>query len=127
MLAFCERLAAAELEAAGALLREGMRSLRDDFEVSTPELDALCEIADALPGVYGSRLTGAGFGGCTLHAVAPRGGATRWRSGSRTASSAAWAVARRCCACRPSDGAGALRCPIGRVRQRRERSRAKSD
>jgi galactokinase len=48
-----------------------MRSLRDDFEVSTPELDALCEIADALPGVYGSRLTGAGFGGCTLHAVAP--------------------------------------------------------
>ena len=71
MLAFCERLAAGEIEAAGALLRESMRSLRDDFEVSTPELDALCEIADALPGVYGSRLTGAGFGGCTLHAVAP--------------------------------------------------------
>ena len=75
VLAFCERLAAGELEAAGALLREGMRSLRDDFAVSAPELDALCEIADALPGVYGSRLTGAGFGGCTLHAVAPRGGA----------------------------------------------------
>ena len=71
VLAFCERLAAGELEAAGALLCEGMRSLRDDFEVSAPELDALCEIADALPGVYGSRLTGAGFGGCTLHAVAP--------------------------------------------------------
>ena len=71
VLAFCQRLAAAEIEAAGALLCESMRSLRDDFEVSTPELDALCEIADALPGVYGSRLTGAGFGGCTLHAVAP--------------------------------------------------------
>ena len=55
--------------AAGALLRAGMVSLRDDFEVSIPELDALCEIADALPGVYGSRLTGAGFGGCTLHLV----------------------------------------------------------
>jgi galactokinase len=48
-----------------------MRSLRDDFEVSTPELDALCDLADSLPGVYGSRLTGAGFGGCTLHLVAP--------------------------------------------------------
>jgi galactokinase len=66
-----ERLAAGDLESAGALLREGMRSLREDFEVSVPELDALCAIADALPGVYGSRLTGAGFGGCTLHAVAP--------------------------------------------------------
>jgi len=71
VLALSERLAAAELDAVGALLHEGMRSLREDFEVSTPELDALCEIADALPGVYGSRLTGAGFGGCTLHAVAP--------------------------------------------------------
>ena len=71
MLTFCERLAAGDLAGAGELLREGMRSLRDDFEVSAPELDALCEIADGLPGVFGSRLTGAGFGGCTLHAVAP--------------------------------------------------------
>jgi galactokinase len=71
VLAFCAHLEAGELEAAGAQLGESMRSLREDFEVSIPELDALCEIADALPGVYGSRLTGAGFGGCTLHAVAP--------------------------------------------------------
>jgi galactokinase len=48
-----------------------MRSLREDFEVSTPELDALCELADAASGVYGSRLTGAGFGGCTIHLVDP--------------------------------------------------------
>jgi galactokinase len=64
-------LRAGDLAAAGACLREGMRSLRDDFAVSTPEQDALCEIADALPGVHGSRLTGAGFGGCTLHLVEP--------------------------------------------------------
>src|SRR5262249_9513130 len=64
-------LRAGDLAAAGACLREGMASLRDDFEGSLPELDALCEIADALPGVPGSRLTGAGFGGCTLHLVAP--------------------------------------------------------
>ncbi len=67
--ACCRALSAGDLEAVGALLKEGQRSLRDDFEVSTPELDLLCEIADALPGVFGSRLTGAGFGGCTLHLV----------------------------------------------------------
>ena len=53
------------------MLIEGHRSLRDDFEASLPELDVLCSIADAHPGVFGSRLTGAGFGGCTLHLVEP--------------------------------------------------------
>lgn len=59
-------------DALGALMRAGQRSLRDDYEVSIPELDWLCEIADALPGVLGSRLTGAGFGGCVLHLVEAR-------------------------------------------------------
>jgi len=68
---FCAALATGELEVAGSLLRDGMRSLREDFDVSTPELDALCEFGDSHPGVYGSRLTGAGFGGCTLHLVEP--------------------------------------------------------
>jgi galactokinase len=67
----CAALAAGDLPRAGALLREGHASLRDDFEVSVPELDALCEIADAAAGCWGSRLTGAGFGGCTLHLVEP--------------------------------------------------------
>lgn len=69
--ATCRALRAGDWETAGSLLGAGMRSLRDDYEVSTPELDALCSLADGLPGVYGSRLTGAGFGGCTLHLVAP--------------------------------------------------------
>ena len=59
-----------DLAAAGEGLRQGMRSLRLDFEVSVPELDTLCELADRQPGVYGSRLTGAGFGGCSVHLVA---------------------------------------------------------
>jgi galactokinase len=67
----CAALAAGDLARAGALLREGHASLRDDFEVSVPELDALCEIGDAAPGCFGSRLTGAGFGGCTIHLVEP--------------------------------------------------------
>jgi galactokinase len=67
----CAAFHAGDLTAAGAALRAGMRSLRDDFEVSTPEIDALCALADAQPGVYGSRLTGAGFGGCTVHLLEP--------------------------------------------------------
>jgi galactokinase len=67
----CAALESSDLVAAGAIIRDGHRSLRDDYEVSIPELDALCEIADAQPGVYGSRLTGAGFDGCVLHLVDP--------------------------------------------------------
>ncbi len=45
------------------------KSLRDLYEVSLPELDSLVEIARRLPGIYGARLTGAGFGGCTVNLV----------------------------------------------------------
>jgi len=69
--ATCEALRAGDLATAGALLSAGHASLRDDFEVSLPELDTLCALGDAAPGCYGSRLTGAGFGGCTVHLVAP--------------------------------------------------------
>jgi galactokinase len=70
--ATCNALEAGDFDAAGEALRQGMRSLREDFEVSTPELDRLCASGDAAPGVYGSRLTGAGFGGCSIHLVEPR-------------------------------------------------------
>jgi galactokinase len=73
--AFAAALGAGEIGAAGALMRESHASLRDDYAVSTRELDALCALADAAPGCHGSRLTGAGFGGCTLHLVAPEAAA----------------------------------------------------
>ncbi|MGC8667854.1 MAG: galactokinase [Chthonomonadales bacterium] len=53
----------------GALMTESHRSLRDDYEVSTPELDLLVEAALEVEGVVGSRMTGAGFGGCTVSLV----------------------------------------------------------
>ena len=59
-------LAAGDLAAAGVCMLESHRSLRDDFRVSCPELDALLEAAMAVPGIFGSRLTGGGFGGCTV-------------------------------------------------------------
>jgi galactokinase len=53
----------------GGLMFAGHKSLRDLYQVSTPELDALVEIARSLPGIYGARLTGAGFGGCTVNLI----------------------------------------------------------
>ena len=54
------------LEEFGELMKASHRSLRDDFEVSCPELDMLVKIASQTEGVLGSRMTGAGFGGCTV-------------------------------------------------------------
>jgi galactokinase len=53
----------------GGFMFAGHASLRDLYEVSCPELDALVEIARGLPGCYGARLTGAGFGGCTVNLI----------------------------------------------------------
>lgn len=58
-----------EMAAFGELLNQGHASLRDLFEVSTPELDTMVQIAQELPGCLGARLTGAGFGGCTINIV----------------------------------------------------------
>ncbi len=54
----------------GRLMNECHASLRDLYEVSCPELDTMVAIAQSLPGCYGARLTGAGFGGCTVNLVA---------------------------------------------------------
>ena len=62
-------LDAGDVASAGRLLSASHASLRDLYEVSSPELDALVEIAEAVPGVLGARLTGAGFGGCTIAIV----------------------------------------------------------
>lgn len=68
------RLAAAaleqdEIERFGELMFASHRSSRDDYQVSIDELDALVELAGDAPGAVGARLTGAGFGGCTVNVV----------------------------------------------------------
>jgi len=62
-------LRSGDRETFGALMFAGHSSLRDLYQVSTPELDALVDIARELPGCIGARLTGAGFGGCTINLV----------------------------------------------------------
>ena len=66
VLDFAACLRAGDLVGAGALMVASHASLRDDFEVSTPALDALVAELTATPGVHGARLTGAGFGGCAV-------------------------------------------------------------
>ena len=62
-------LAAGDVGRFGGLMRESHRSLRDLFEVSCRELDIMVEIAESLEGYCGGRMTGGGFGGCTVNLV----------------------------------------------------------
>jgi galactokinase len=71
-LAAADALRAGDLSTFGELMTASHVSLRDDFEVSCPELDLLVDIALAGNGVYGARLTGAGFGGCMVVLVEKR-------------------------------------------------------
>ena len=59
-----------DLEAFGQLMNGSHRSLRDDYEVSCKELDLMVELAQPIPGVYGARMTGGGFGGSTVNLIA---------------------------------------------------------
>jgi len=59
-----------DLDQFGALMAESHNSLRDDYEVSCKELDLMVELAQNIEGVYGARMTGGGFGGCTVNLVA---------------------------------------------------------
>jgi galactokinase len=64
-----EALHRGDSKALRPLLQESHRSLRDDYEVSCGELDLMVEIAMAQPGLMGARMTGGGFGGCTINLV----------------------------------------------------------
>jgi galactokinase len=68
--AFVDALDRRDFEQLGTLLKQSHQSLRDDFEVSTPNVDAVVEAAWAVDGCYGARIMGAGFGGSILALVA---------------------------------------------------------
>ena len=69
-LSAASALARGDVRTVGVLMDESHESLRDDFEVSRPELDAIVEISREQPGCWGARMTGAGFGGCAVALVA---------------------------------------------------------
>ncbi|GAB2710927.1 galactokinase [Hymenobacter frigidus] len=67
----CRYLETGDLTAFGQEMYASHAGLRDDYEVSCAELDALVAAARGLPGVFGARMMGGGFGGCTINLVAP--------------------------------------------------------
>jgi galactokinase len=71
VLATGAALEAGDVDAVGEIFAASHRSLRDDFEVSSSALDAMVDVAIATPGVLAARMTGAGFGGCTVNLVRP--------------------------------------------------------
>jgi galactokinase len=79
VLAFAEAWQAGAMKLAGELMAASHASLRDDFEVSTPALDALVDRLRRTPGVFGARLTGAGFGGCAVALAEPGAVDMGWR------------------------------------------------
>ena len=96
-------LQAGDLAAFGQLMDESHASLRDDYEVSCVELDIMAEAAWKVKGVYGSRMTGAGFGGCTVSLVVEEA-VEDFRNQVAAAYERATGIAPQIYVCRAEDG-----------------------
>ena len=103
--AFMMAARAGDLRRMGELFVASHRSLAQDYEVSCEELDFLVESALAIEGVYGARMTGGGFGGCTVNLVRPDA-AERFREEFAARYRQRFAIEPQIYECHPSDGAG---------------------
>ena len=97
---------AGELSTVGKLMLESHASLRDLYQVSCRELDLMVEAAQGLPGWYGGRMTGGGFGGCTVNLV-ERNLARNFASEIAQRYRQATGITPDVYVCSPADGAGA--------------------
>jgi galactokinase len=96
-----------DLHTMGELFVASHRSLQHDYEVSCEELDFLVDTAIAIDGVYGSRMTGGGFGGCTVNMVAPEKAAA-FEQSITAAYEARYGITPRIYRSVPAAGAGAF-------------------
>ena len=101
---FVEACAAGDLRKMGQLFIESHHSLQFEYEVSCAELDFLVDTAIGIEGVYGARMTGGGFGGCTVNLVDPAAEA-KFRSGIAEKYQERYAADPQIYRCRPSAGA----------------------
>jgi galactokinase len=104
-LAAAEALGRGDADEMGRLMNASHKSLRDDFEVSSPALDAIVEGALAAPGCVGARMTGAGFGGCAV-ALVRAADAGAFEAHLRRAYQQSQGREASVYLCRPVDGAG---------------------
>ena len=96
-----------DLARMGELFVESHRSLQHDYEVSADELDFLVDAAIGIEGVYGARMTGGGFGGCTVNLVRPDA-AENFQREIRSAYKERFQIDPAFYHCVPSQGAGEL-------------------
>lgn len=97
-------LSSGNVERFGELMNQSHESLRADYEVSCRELDTLVEIARRQPGVLGARMTGAGFGGCTVNLVRADA-AAQFEQAVAEGYEKAMGIKSEIYVCRASDGA----------------------
>lgn len=102
--AFLAAARAGDLARMGQLMAESHRSLRDDYQVSCEELDFLVAAASQIDGVHGARMTGGGFGGCTVNLVA-REKVQSFTEAIRQTYKAKYNLDPAVYLCTPSDGA----------------------
>jgi galactokinase len=109
-----EALLDGDMERFGKLMVEAHASMRDDFAASCPEVDTLVEIAMRQPGCFGARITGGGFGGCTVNVVSVEQ-TEQFVEAVRREYAVATGIEAQCFVCEPSDGAVALAAKVGAV------------
>jgi galactokinase len=94
-----------DLREMGELFVASHRSLQKDYEVSCDELDFLVDVALGIPGVFGARMTGGGFGGCTVNLVRPEV-STLFSGSISKAYKDRFGIDPQIYMCKPSEGAG---------------------
>ncbi|MCX7597710.1 MAG: galactokinase [Armatimonadetes bacterium] len=99
----------ADFQTVGRVLNESHASLKEDYEVSCPELDLICELAREQPSCYGARLVGAGFGGCAM-ALVRSGDEESFGAAVKSAYDARSAYQSRIIPVHADSGAGSFRC-----------------
>ena len=98
---------ARDLREMGRLFVASHRSMQYDYQISCEEIDFLVDTAIKIPGVYGSRMTGGGFGGCTVNLVAPES-VEIFREQLSSAYDARYKKTPAYYNCKPAEGAGPL-------------------
>ncbi len=105
VLDFAAAARADDLQEMGRLFIASHRSMQYDYEITSEEIDFLVDTAIKLPGVYGARMTGGGFGGCTVNLISPES-ANNFRQALSTAYQDRFHITPAFYDCKPAEGAG---------------------